>query len=123
MLRQLLKFEGWSSKQLQDITRQDAIEWRAWRATLVEESTVNRELQLLKHVFSSAVPTYVAASPVAGLSELTQDEVDIRILTTGEEAALIAPMPNRPHDLEERAMLICGLDTLQRLGSVTTLTC
>lgn len=122
MLRQILKFDGWSSKQLQDITRQDAIEWRAWRATLVEESTVNRELQLLKHVFSSAVPTYLAASPIAGLSELTQDETDMRILTIEEEAALIAPMPSRPHDIEERAMVICGLDTLQRLGSVTTLT-
>jgi integrase len=122
MLRQVLKFDGWSSKQLQDITRQDGIEWRAWRATLVEESTVNRELQLLKHVFSTAVPTYIAVSPLAGLSELTPDEVDIRILTTEEEAALIAPMPDRPHDLEERAMIVCGLDTLQRLGSVTTLT-
>lgn len=59
-------------EQLQDITRQDAIEWRARRATLVEESTVNRELQLLKHVFSTAVPTYIAVSPLAGLSELTQ---------------------------------------------------
>jgi integrase len=122
MLRQLLKFEGWSSKELQDITRQDAIEWRAWRATLVEESTVNRELQLLKHVFTSAVPTYLEASPIAGLKELTPDEIDIRILSVDEEAALLAPMPERPDDFEERAILICALDTLQRLGSVTTLT-
>ena len=68
------------------------------------------------------VSTYVAVSRIAGLSELTQDEIDIRILTHEEEAALIGPMSDRPHDLEERAMLICGLDTLQRLGSVTTLT-
>ncbi len=65
---------------------------------------------------------YLDASPVAGLGWLTQDEVDIRILTHEEEAALIAPMPDRPHDLEERAMLICSFDTLQRLGSVTALT-
>jgi integrase len=122
ILRQLLKFAPWATKQLQDVTRQDAMEWRAWRATLVEESTVNRELALLKHVFTAAVPTYLTASPLVGLSQLRPDEVDIRILSVDEETALLTPMPDRVHDVEERTMIVCALDTLQRLGSVTTLT-
>jgi integrase len=120
MLRKIGAF--WNGYQLQRITMANGLEWRAWRAAQVEESTVNRELVILKHLLTTAVPTYIDKNPLSGLKDLDADEVDIRILSDDEEARLLTPMPEREFDVEERAIIICGLDTLQRLGSVTTLT-
>lgn len=70
MLRQLSKFPKFATGTLQAITKKDGLEWRAWRAKQVEDSTVNRELALLEHLFATAVPTHLDANPLAGLGEL-----------------------------------------------------
>ena len=114
MARQLGRFfDKWA---LHQITKDLVLEWRTHRAREVSPSTVNREFALLRHMLSSAVPTYLEANPIVGVSELRQEELDIRLLETAEERRLL-----KVANPEERALIICALDTLQRLSTVATL--
>lgn len=115
MLRKLGLY--WNRFELAAVTMEDGLNWRKWRSEQVSFSTVNREMALLKHIFSTAIPKYLTASPLKGLGELDQEETEIRILSAREEQTLLRHCTT----LEERTLLITGLDTLQRLGSVTKL--
>lgn len=90
--------------------------WRTARARVVSPATVNRELDLLKHLLASAVPKYLEKNPLAGLSRLRVPERETRILEHDEEARLLEVL-----DAEDRALVLCALDTLQRLSSVADL--
>ena len=114
MLRQLGRY--FDDRALDDFTREDAIEWRTARRREVSAGTVNRELALLKHLMGTAVPKYLAENPVARLSDLRIKNRDIRTLSREEETRLLAAATE-----EEKALIICGLDTLQRLSNVAAL--
>jgi integrase len=114
MLRQVGRyFDRW---RIDQITKELALEWRTARSTEVSASTVNREFALLRHVMSSAVPKYLDRNPLTGISELRQQELDIRLVTPAEEQRLLK-VANR----EEYALIVCALDTLQRLSTVANL--
>ena len=116
MLRQLTRY--FQKFYLHQVTMQDGIEWRRRRAEEVAASTVNREMDVLKHLLKSAVPKYLKANPIAGLGDLEADEVDIRIFTAAEEQALLEACRQDPEDY---AIILTALDTLQRLTSCAKL--
>lgn len=103
-------FDG---SDLADIDLDTAREWRTWRARQVAPATVNRELDLVKHLLGTAVPKYLATNPLAGLPRLRVPEREPRILTPDEEQRLLGAL-----DAEDAAFVVCALDTLQRLSSV-----
>jgi integrase len=115
-------FDG---QPLTAITR-DAV--RAWMTTrretrigtsmaTVSASTVNREVDLLKALLRDAVPTYLAASPLVGMARLKTVQPRRRVLTLDEERRLLDACA----DAQDHALLVLGIDTLQRLGDLLDL--
>lgn len=115
MLRQLgLYFDRFES--IADLDVPAVKEWMTKRRRDVQASTVNRELDVLKRVLVSAVPKYLDVSPIVGLRRFRTDETEPRVLTPGEEAALLEV--TGPAD---RAFLLMAIDTLLRLSNVVYL--
>lgn len=114
MLKQLGAY--FDAKDLAAIDLDAAREWRTARARQVAPNTVNRELALLKHLMASAVPKYLDKNPLAGLSDLRAPEREPRVLEPDEETRLLAVLGP-----EDTALVLCALDTLQRLSSVAGL--
>jgi integrase len=111
MLRQLGRF--FDDRDLASLTKEDGLEWRRKRGAAVSPGTVNREMQIMKRLLSTAVPTYLLANPWLRLPELQTDRLETRLLEDEEEARLLPTLT-----LEERALVLCALDTLQRLSTV-----
>ncbi|MCC6989906.1 MAG: tyrosine-type recombinase/integrase [Acidobacteria bacterium] len=86
------------------------------RRKSVQPQTCNRELDVLKSMLSSAVPKYLAANPLFGVRRLRARAPETHMLTFEQEAALLARLEPR-----DRALLICALDALLRLGDVVKL--
>lgn len=114
MLRQLGYY--FDDRFLHTLTREDLIEWRTARSEEVRPRTVNREIAVLSHLLAQAVPKYLEANPATRLPTLHARETRIRILSHDEEVRLLTRC-----DPEEKAAVLCGLDTLQRLRAVATL--
>ena len=77
-------------------------------------ATVNREVGLLQQILSKAAElAHVASSPLAGLADLKGAEPLRRIMSEDEESRILPCL--KPVD---RAILICGLDTLARMGDI-----
>lgn len=91
-------------------------EWRSSRLATVSASTVRREEALLRHVLSTAVPKYLARSPLAGLASLRVATTDTRVLTRAEERRLLQATTG-----EDRALIITALDTLLRRSNARLL--
>ena len=104
------------AQQLHEITADDALEWMTARRRQVAPATVNRELDLLKHLLASAVPTYLDISPIVGLRRVRVPRTEPRLLTPAHERKLLATL--EPAD---RAIVIMALDTLMRLGDIIDL--
>lgn len=115
MLKQLGLF--FDEDQLTDIDQARVREWRAWRLQAVSASTIRREEALLKHVLTTAVPTYLTANPLTGLARVRVADTDTRVLSRDEERRLLEALT----DPQDRALVLCALDTLLRLGNVRTL--
>lgn len=116
MLRQLGRY--FDRYELRDLDRPRAQEWRTWRRGQVSDATVTREESLLKHLLGLAVPTYLDANPLTGLTKLRVPDTDTRILSPAEEARLLKAC-RRPEDY---AVVVCALDTLLRLTNTKNLT-
>lgn len=116
MLKQLGDFfDGYQLTQIdQALTR----EWRTTRRKAVSASTVRREEALLKHLLTTAVPTYLERNPLAGLSRVRVPDTDTRVLTRDEERRLLLAL----RSTEDRALVIGALDTLLRLSNIAHLT-
>lgn len=130
---------AFAGRTLAEITKDLVREWMTTRSQVrvrvvdghkvkrqIAPATVNRELDLLKSMLREACPTYLAASPIAGLRRLkgktgdgtaTGDD-DIRVLSPDEEARLLAVL----RDAGDRALVVAAIDTLARLGSLLSLT-
>jgi integrase len=114
MLRQLGAY--FDPLELHTLERDQIMAWRTARAKAVAPGTVNREMEILKHLLGSAVPKYLATNPASGVKPLRVPEVEVRLLEPEEERRLLlAATP------EQMAIIICALDTLARLSSVAGL--
>ncbi len=82
----------------------------------ISASTINREIDLLKSVLQAAVPRYLPRSPLYGLRRLRVVKPKRRILTPQEERRLLAAL-----EVNDRALLIAGMDTLCRLRNLLDL--
>lgn len=102
--------------QLHEVTKQAVLEWRTARTRQTSAGTSNRELAVLRHLLNAAVPQYLEASPIAGVSMLRPQRTEPHVLTRTEERKLLNALT--PAD---RALVICALDTLMRLSDVLAL--
>lgn len=91
-------------------------EWKTTREKTHAKSSVNRELDVLKPLLASAIPTYLDANPADGVQRFPTRLPPIAILTESAEDALLAVASPA-----EKAMMLLGLDALLRLGDVRTL--
>lgn len=100
---------------LASLTKTRIEEYRTDRLETVKASTVNREMNLLRHMLGQAVPEHLEVSPLPAraLKKLREAKFEARALTPAEEPRLLAEL--QPAD---RVMLIMGLDTLMRLGDI-----
>lgn len=78
--------------------------------------TVNREVDLLQQILAAAVPTHFLASPIEGLADLEVIPPVRRTMSVDEEQRVLAVLA-----VDDRAILICALDTLTRLSDVLDL--
>lgn len=115
MLKQLGAF--FDSSGLTAIDQTLAREWRTWRLQTVSASTVRREEAILKHLLTTAVPTYLDRNPLQGLRRIRVADTDTRVLTRAEELRLLKALESA----EDRALVIGALDTLLRLSNVALL--
>jgi integrase len=92
-------------------------EWRTWRRKTVKAATVNREGQTLSHMLKQAVPKYLDVNPLAGMGRLREEAAETRIVTPDEERRILEAAT----DPVTRAIVLCGLDALMRLGSIVNL--
>lgn len=88
-------------------------EYLTARRAVVKPATVNRELDVLKSMLTSAVPKYLASNPLQGMRRLRAPSAPPRILTHAEERQLLAVL-----DPPDQALLIGALDTLLRLADL-----
>ena len=114
-LKPLEAFFG--NDDLTAIARARVSEYETHRAETVTNSTINREVDVLKAMLLAAVPTYLTASPLAGRRKLRIVKLKKRVLSQEEEARLLAEL--RPAD---QALYIVAVDTLIRLSNVLNLT-
>lgn len=101
---------------LHTIDRDQVLKWRTARARAVAPGTVNRELELLKHMLGTAVPKYLEKNPATGVQRLRVPEQEVPILSPAQEARML-----KAATTEERAIVLTALDTLQRLSNVANL--
>jgi integrase len=100
------------------IAKIDADRVRAYMAARkVQPRTVNREIDLLKGMLRDAVPKYLAVSPIAGLKRIKAAPVKRRLLQPAEEQRLLAAC----EDVQDKALLMLGIDTMIRLGDLLDL--
>lgn len=111
--------------ELQDITPDLVMTWRRQRLHAVKWTTVNRETDVLKSMVAAAVPKYLKASPLVGMqrlraekSQAAADDGEIRVLERDEELRLLEACET----LEDRVLIVLGLDSLIRLGDLVLLT-
>ncbi len=101
---------------LADLAAADILEWMTRRRKDVRASTVNRELDVLKHLLAAAVPTYLEASPAAHIKRLRAEKRAMVVLSPADEKKLLEHIA--PAD---RVIVIAALDTLARAGELLAL--
>jgi integrase len=83
--------------------------WKLARATRVKQSTVNRELEVLKPLLASAVPEFLLHNPASAVRRFRSRYPPIAILTPDAEDAIFAVVSPAG-----RAFVLLGLDALLR---------
>lgn len=114
-IRHLLKALG--NRFLGEITVWEVEQYKARRRELVAPATVNRELTLLKHMFTKAIEWDKAATnPVQAVKLLRETNSRVRFLTEDEEARLLAQCcPSL------KALVLAALHTGCRRGELLAL--
>jgi integrase len=80
-------------------------------------NTINREVDLLKSMLRDAAPKHIPASPIAQMPKLETAVRARRPWTPAEEARILKAAA----DPIDRAVIILGIETLQRLGDLLDL--
>lgn len=114
LLTALLKFFG--ADLLTAIDRDRVKAYYTFRRRTASARTTNREVDLLKSMIRDAVPKYLASSPIAGLAKLPIVAPKRRLLQPAEERRLLPKLA-----VDDRAIVLMGLDTLVRLGDILDL--
>lgn len=116
LLERLVEFFG--PRQLAAITKATVEEYLTKRTTTDKKTagTANREVDLLKSMLTAAVPTYLDASPIAGMRRLRTVKIRKRVLTAEEETRLLAQLPPR-----DQVLFIAATDTLVRMTDLLNL--
>lgn len=105
------------TRDLTEITHAAVQEYETKRTNAgIKPRTVNREVSILKAMLIAAVPTYLAASPLAGRKQLRTLPLKKRVLSPEEETRLLEELPAR-----DRPLFIVALDTLIRLSNAVNL--
>lgn len=114
-MRHLLKAFG--GRWLGEITVWLVEQYKARRQALVAPATVNRELTLLKHMFTKAIDWEKArTNPVKAVKLLREANTRVRFLTDDEETRLLNACP-----LSLRPLVIAALHTGFRRGELLSL--
>jgi integrase len=101
-------------RHLADVSQFVIEKWKIARAKTVAQSTVNRELNVIKGMFSRAVEwKQMAVSPAQGVRKFDVDDVRVRVLSSEEMALVLAEAP-------AHIALLCRvtLECLPRLSEV-----
>jgi integrase len=92
VLKEFKSFIG--DRHLADISRFVMEKWKIARAKQVTQSTVNRELNVLRGMFSRAVEwKQLAVSPTQGVRKFDVDDARVRVLSSEEIARVLADSP------------------------------
>jgi len=105
--------KAFGERWIANVTRPAVQEWMTTRRADVAPATVNRELDVLKHLMASAVPLYLDRSPLTGLRRLRAPSTEPRLLARNEEARLLEVV-----SATDKAIIIMALDTLMRLSDI-----
>lgn len=115
--------EAFDETSLEQLTKHRVQEWITARSAphpttekRIAAGTMNRELDVLKQILNSAVPTYLRASPLFKLRRVKGTSIEARVLSVADERKLLKTLP--PSD---RAIVLLGLDCLLRLSDVINL--
>ena len=116
-LKHLLSFFG--SSKLDKIKPKDIDDFKKYRLSKVKPATVNRELEVLRHMFNLAERwnSFFGKNPVSRSGLLKVNNIKERILTWDEETRVLK---TSPHYL--RHITICALHTGMRKSEIITLT-
>ncbi len=114
-LKMLLPY--WETLPIGRITRAHAREYREWRhknRTSLSDTTVNRDLEAIRHILFWAVDEgYLSANPLARVPMVRSRRKPRLILSVTEEEKLLAAAA--PH---LRDMIVASLDTGMRRGEI-----
>jgi integrase len=109
--------KAFGGKLLADISVESIEDYKAGRRAAVSAATTNRELALLKHLFSKAVEWGRATvNPARNVKLLREDNIRVRYLSSEEEAKLINKCAKHL-----RPMVTVALNTGMRQGEVLAL--
>lgn len=114
-VRTLVAFFG--RLELATIDHALAREYVTTRRRAVKPATVNREVDVLKSMLTSAVPRYLERNPLLGMKRLRARSPEPRVLSHEEERRLLAALETPA----QRALVIGALDTLVRLSDLVGL--
>ncbi|MDE2314729.1 MAG: site-specific integrase [Elusimicrobia bacterium] len=106
-----------SDKPLAQILPQDIEGYKASRKNFVMEATINRELAVLKTIFTKAVLWgYASRNPVKEISLFKEERIPIRILTTEARRKMLEKSSEML-----RPILLMALKTGMRQGEILKL--
>jgi integrase len=109
------------NKKISEITTEEVEGFKSYRSRHVKPATVNRELTLLKHMFTKAVEwKRLLANPLRGVRSLNVPARVERILELGEEIRLLAACDCVRSRLL-RPVVILALNTGMRRGELLSL--
>jgi len=110
------------SRHLSTITPWLVEKWKRDRAKQVKQTTVNRELTLLKHMFKMAVKwDLISASPATGVARFPEQEGRLRYLSETEIPALLKACEEKITSPWLYPLVILALNTGARQGELLTL--
>jgi len=115
-LRNLNSFFG--TRKLSSIKPQDIDDYKSYRLNTVKASTVNRELEVLRHIFNLAErwDKFFGQNPVSKSGLLKVNNRIERILSYEEESELLDASPACL-----RNIIFCALNTGMRKGEIISL--
>lgn len=108
--------QGWVTPRLTTPTTIKKAHRTAARSVQAGPRTVNREVGVLKAIMQSAVPDYLAQSPLYGMKLLETTTPQRRLMTRDEEARLLKVLAP-----DDKALFLLGLDSLVRLTDLLDL--
>lgn len=129
-ITRFIREESVSQKPLREITTLDFVEWRDRRLTQVQSSTVNRELNLISHIFTIARDelSWIAESPTTKLKRPKDPHHRDRRISDEEIESILHVLCYDPDIIPSQAIqrLACAflfaIETGMRSGEICALT-